>query len=77
MKRNGKELKTIEDGHPRRMSDAKNAWRKMTDDQRRAFLEWIQENDYPLFDLAGATLEIGGEAPEGDDDLWRIGEAAE
>jgi predicted Fe-S protein YdhL (DUF1289 family) len=41
MKRNGKPLPTLRDGHPRRMSDARNAWKKMNDDQRAAFLAEI------------------------------------
>jgi len=48
MKRNGKKLADLEDGHPRRMSDARNAWRKMNEDQRRAFLDWIRfDEDSP------------------------------
>lgn len=43
MKRQGKTLKTLRDGHPRRMSDARNAWRKMTDEQREQFLAWTRE----------------------------------
>ena len=42
MKRNGKALKTLPDGHRRRLSDARNAWRKMTDEQRSEFLSWIE-----------------------------------
>lgn len=42
MKRNGQKLKTLEDGDPRRMSDGKNAWRKMNDEQRETFLDWIR-----------------------------------
>tara|TARA_Y100000310_G_scaffold301430_1_gene337931 strand:+ start:91 stop:258 length:168 start_codon:yes stop_codon:yes gene_type:complete len=41
MKRHGKTLPTLRDGHPRRMSDARNAWKKMSDDQRAAFLAEI------------------------------------
>ena len=41
MKRNGKTLRTLPDGAPRRLSDGRNAWRKMNDDQRRAFLAFI------------------------------------
>tara|TARA_R110002020_G_scaffold381683_1_gene592570 strand:+ start:292 stop:921 length:630 start_codon:yes stop_codon:yes gene_type:complete len=40
MERNGKKLKVLQDGHPRRMSDGKNAWRKMTTEQRLEFLAW-------------------------------------
>ncbi|MAG24503.1 hypothetical protein CMI47_02890 [Candidatus Pacearchaeota archaeon] len=41
MKRGGKTLKVLEDGHPRRMADARNAWRKMSDEQREDFLAWM------------------------------------
>lgn len=43
MKREGKTLKKLASGDARRMSDGKNAWRKMTDHQRREFLRWIGE----------------------------------
>ena len=42
MKRQGKTLAVLEDGHPRRLSDFRNAWRKMTPAQRREALEWIE-----------------------------------
>lgn len=45
MKRNGKELATLPKGDRRRMSDGKNAWRKMTPEQRAEFLAWIQEEN--------------------------------
>lgn len=41
MTRNGKTLTTLQDGHPRRMSDGRNAWRKMSAEQRLAFVEFI------------------------------------
>lgn len=41
MQRKGKTLKVLAPGDRRRMSDGKNAWRKMTDGQRRDFLNWI------------------------------------
>ncbi len=41
MKRNGNKLKTIPDNHPRRMADGKNAFRKMSDLQRREFVLWM------------------------------------
>jgi hypothetical protein len=41
MKRNGNKLKTIPDGHPRRMADGKNAFRKMNESQRDAFVIWM------------------------------------
>ena len=43
MKRKGKTLTVLPDGAPRRMSDGKNAWRKMNDQQRRDFLAWLPE----------------------------------
>lgn len=43
MERNGKKLKDLAPGDRRRMSDGKNAWRKMTPEQRRVFLDWIEE----------------------------------
>lgn len=45
MKRNGKDLPTLRDGHPRRLSDARNAWRKANDEQRIAIVAFILEND--------------------------------
>lgn len=41
MKRKGKTLTVLPDGARRRMSDGKNAWRKMNDEQRQEFLKWI------------------------------------
>ena len=40
MKRNGKTLKTVPDGAPRRMADGKNAVRKMNESQRALFMTW-------------------------------------
>jgi hypothetical protein len=39
----GGKAKALPDGHPRRMSDGKNAWRKMTNEQRVEFLQWITD----------------------------------
>ena len=41
MKRQGKKLRELADGHPRRMSDGRNAWRKMDPNQQEDFLHWI------------------------------------
>jgi hypothetical protein len=41
--RNGKPLTVLADGHPRRMADGKNAFRKMTADQRERFGEWMRD----------------------------------
>ena len=43
--RNGKTCKVLPDGAPRRMADGKNAYRKMSADQRAAFKAWIAEQD--------------------------------
>ncbi len=43
MTRKGKTLKALRDGHPRRMSDGRNAWRKMSPEQRRVFVDWMEE----------------------------------
>ena len=52
MKRDGKKLRTLAPGDRRRLSDARNAWRKMTQEQRLEFLCWItdfhQEVMWPL-----------------------------
>lgn len=41
--RNGKPLAKLPKGDKRRLSDGRNAWRKMTPEQRREFLDWIEE----------------------------------
>ena len=48
MTRKGKPCKVLPDGAPRRMSDGKNAYRKMNAEQRRQFLCWISDQDSPL-----------------------------
>lgn len=42
MQRNGKTLAVPVKGHPRRLSDFRNAWRKMTPDQRKEAVEWMR-----------------------------------
>lgn len=44
----GGKAKALPDGHPRRMSDGKNAWRKMSLEQRRDFLDWISADLSPM-----------------------------
>lgn len=41
MTRNGEPLTKLPKGDRRRMSDGKNAWRKMTPQQRREFVDWM------------------------------------
>lgn len=50
MERKGTTLKTVPDGHPRRMSDGKNAYRKMNSAQRWEFLDWVFNADEPHWD---------------------------
>ena len=71
MKRSGKKLTVLRDGHPRRMADARNAWRKMSDDQRLDFIGWMLEWDgwsdpRVKAAVAGARLQQAqpAEAPE-------------
>ena len=42
MQRNGKQLATLAKGDKRRLSDGRNAWRKMSPEQRKIFLAWIK-----------------------------------
>jgi hypothetical protein len=45
MTRLGKAISVLPKGDRRRMSDGKNAWRKMTPEQRRVFLDWMAEEN--------------------------------
>ncbi len=44
--RNGKPCKVLPDGNPRRMSDGRNAVRKMTPEQRAEFIDWLRSEGY-------------------------------
>ncbi len=44
--RNGKACKVLPDGNPRRMSDGRNAVRKMTPEQRAEFIGWMRVEGY-------------------------------
>ncbi len=44
--RNGKACKVLPDGNPRRMSDGRNAVRKMTAEQRAEFIDWLRAEGY-------------------------------
>jgi hypothetical protein len=46
--RNGKALSDVPAGHRRRLSDARNAWRKMTPAQRRTFADWQAAEALPI-----------------------------
>lgn len=43
MERNGRKLRDLGEENPRRMSDGRNAFRKMSDRQRAEFLAWIAD----------------------------------
>ena len=58
MIRKGKKLAVLPDGAPRRMSDGRNAYRKMSAEQRRTFLDWIAEDGLPV---APPAVEGGAE----------------
>lgn len=55
MKREGKTLKVLKVGDKRRLADGRNAWRKMSDEQRAEFLAWIITTGY--VDLVPSDLE--------------------
>jgi hypothetical protein len=44
MERKGKKLAVLADGHPRRLADGRNAWRKMSNEQRAEFVRFMVEN---------------------------------
>lgn len=46
-----RKTKTLAPGDKRRMSDGRNAWRKMTPEQRRDFFAWIVEEGLPVADV--------------------------
>jgi len=46
--RSGRPLKVVPPGDRRRLSDGRNAWRKMTPEQRRVFLAWIDAAALPV-----------------------------
>ena len=56
MKREGKILTDLGDGHPRRMSDGRNAVRKMNKAQRQEFVAWIAE-EFEADLMASASKE--------------------
>lgn len=45
VKRGNVELKKVPKGDRRRLSDGRNAWRKMTPEQRREFIDWMNEEN--------------------------------
>ncbi len=58
MQRNGKELKTLEDGNPRRRADFRNAWKNMTPGQRREAVKRMLEQKLDIYPPAGSDESI-------------------
>ena len=59
--RKGKKLAVLADGHPRRLADGRNAWRKMSGEQRAEFLVWLTEYDpYIIPNGFSITVPKGG-----------------
>ena len=56
--RNGKALKVLQDGHPRRLADGRNAWKKMNQEQREAFLRDVVLTDQESIDLALRVADL-------------------
>lgn len=46
--RMGKKLRALPPGDRRRLSDFKNAWRKMIPEQRRVAIDWLLEENLPI-----------------------------
>ena len=53
--REGKPLTQLPRGDRRRLADGRNAWRKMTPQQRREFLDWIKSEDLKVAAKGGAS----------------------
>ncbi len=74
MKREGKTLKTLPDGHPRRLADGRNAVRKMNAAQLSDFLDWMCSADAPdcLGEVCSALEKVSMYAL-GEEDLATLG----
>ena len=57
-KRSGKTLTVLPDGHPRRLADGRNAWRKMNAKQRREFVVFQAETDEEFRELIAAARDL-------------------
>ena len=55
--RNGKALKVLQDGHPRRLADGRNAWKKMAQAQRETFLRDVVLTEPASIDLALKVID--------------------
>lgn len=53
MTRHGKPLGNVPKGDRRRLSDFRNAWRKMSPEQRREALDWLQAEHLPVAPKGG------------------------
>ncbi len=57
--RKGKKLAVLADGHPRRLADGRNAWRKMNNEQRAEFVRFMVENHHSERGQLGYTGGTG------------------
>jgi len=48
--RNGQPLTVLAKGDKRRLADGRNAWRKMTPQQRREFVDWMEDEGLKVAD---------------------------
>ena len=55
--RNGQALKVLQDGHPRRLADGRNAWKKMDQAQRETFLRDVVLTEPASIDLALKVID--------------------
>ena len=55
--RNGKALTVLQDGHPRRLADGRNAWKKMNQAQRETFLRDVVLTDQESIDLVLSVID--------------------
>ena len=58
MKRHGKTLAPASE--KRRLADGRNAWRKMTPEQRTEFIAWIMEGELPMACPDGVLRALTG-----------------
>ena len=66
-----RQTKVLPHGDKRRMSDGRNAWRKMTPEQRRDFLQWIHEEGLPVEQNGDTSWGVGWWIPEQSPAMYR------
>ena len=58
MTRDGEALPILSKGDRRRMSDGRNAWRKMTKEQRAEWILWLADEGLPIATTAGDSGDL-------------------